>query len=231
MSLILPTHEKRLSLTRWIGSHRQASDQANLKERRPFLQGIVQTISKRLSGVGRLFSKGSVGITAGLALALSGCIQSPVSLITDAKPLVGEVFEAHFYQNFVEGKAESVHKAVYHWKDGRYMRVGGPANGVQSFVATPLDGADFVIEGRGESDGNYAYWMARKIVDGVYLIVPINEDDADEITRTKSCSQSALTGFCVVKGREELMTFAKAVASKPMHNPTLGVLILRKDAV
>ncbi len=230
MSLVLLPREKRLSSTSWIGSFWRAGAGAN-EERPPFLQRIVQTISKRLLGVRRPFSKAGVGIAAGLALALSGCIQSPVSLITDAKPLAGELFEAHFYQNFVEGKAEDVHKAVYHWKNGRYMRVGGPANGVRSFAAIPLNGTDFVIEGKGDSEGNYAYWMARKIVDGVFLIVPINEDDADEITRANACTPSSLSGFCVVKGKEELMSVAKAVASKPMRNPTLGVLILRKEGV
>ena len=52
------------------------------------------------------------------ALSFSACVQSQTPLITDAQPLLGQQFEVHLYEDFVDNKASSVHTAVYQWKDG-----------------------------------------------------------------------------------------------------------------
>jgi hypothetical protein len=53
---------------------------------------------------------------AGFAAVVSaGCVQSERQLITDAKPLMGESFEAHFFENFVDGKASVARPDI--WPD------------------------------------------------------------------------------------------------------------------
>ena len=58
----------------------------------------------------------AAAITA--TLALSGCVESQMPLMTDAKPLLGQQFEVHLYENFVDGKANDFHTSVYQWRDG-----------------------------------------------------------------------------------------------------------------
>ena len=189
--------------------------------------------SKRETMTKRLGRFRCLKLLAGAALAfgLAGCVQSEHPLLANAKPLVGEVFEAHFYENFVDGKASKEHTAVYRWKSDQYVRVRGPEQDVASFVGTPLDGADFIVEGTDESKTVFSYWIARKVVDGVYLIVPLDENDADDATRAAACTGKKLTGVCFVERKDQLEKIAHATASKPLHNPTLGVLILRREGV
>ena len=60
--------------------------------------------------------------TVTAALVLSGCVESQTPLITDARPLLGQQFEVHLYEDFVDGKATDFHTANYRWHDGQYMR-------------------------------------------------------------------------------------------------------------
>jgi len=78
------------------------------------------------------------------ALVLSGCVESQTSLITDARPLLGQQFEVHLYEDFVDGKAADFHTANYRWQDGQYVRGSGAARDAKRFVAQSLAGNDFL---------------------------------------------------------------------------------------
>jgi hypothetical protein len=164
-----------------------------------------------------------------MALILAGCVQSEQPLLSDAKPLMGESFEAHFFENFVDGKASVVHTAYYRWTDRRYMLVRGSNERVTSFTGVALDDENFVVEGAVKENTAFNYWVARKMVDGVFLIVPVNETDSDDATRAAACTGKQAEGYCFVEKREELVKLAKATASKTLRDPTLGVIVLRRE--
>lgn len=170
-------------------------------------------------------------VLAGAMLLLAGCVQSDNPLLTGAKPLMGEIFEAHFYENFVDGKASNVHTAVYRWTDDHYKLVRGGNTRVTSFAGIALDTDTFLVEGVSKESNGFNYWIARKIVDGVFLIAPVDENDADEPTRAAACTGKAVSGFCFVEKKDELIRLAKATAAKTLRNPTLGVLVLRREGV
>jgi hypothetical protein len=180
---------------------------------------FLQIVPKRL-----------VAIAAGLlAIISSGCVQSERPLLSTAEPLLGPSIEAHFFENFVDGKASVVHTAYYRWADGRYFLIRGSNERVLSFTGVALDNENFVIEGAVKEDASFNYWVARKMVDGVYLIVPVNESDADDATRATACTGKQVNGYCFVEKREELVKLAKATASKTLRDPTLGVIVLRRE--
>jgi hypothetical protein len=164
-----------------------------------------------------------------LAVFTAGCVQSKKTLISDAKPLMGASFEAHFFENFIEGKASVTHTAFYRWKDDRYVIVRGSDDRVAHFKGFALGGDDFVVEGAVKNASVLNYWVARKVVDGVFLIVPVNEADSDAATRTAACTGKGTDGNCFVEKRDELVELAKATAAKALRNPTLGVLVLRQE--
>lgn len=174
--------------------------------------------------------KSSLLAMAGFAAVVSaGCVQSEKQLITDAKPLMGESFEAHFFENFVDGKASVAHTAYYRWVDNHYVIIRGSTDHVSSFSSISIDNDSYVVEGSIKANTEFNYWVARKVVDGVFLIVPVDEADSDDATRIAACTGKKVAGFCFVEKQQELVKLAKATASKALVNPTLGVLVLRRD--
>lgn len=174
-----------------------------------------------------VFGKFAVAFIA--ALSLSACVQSQAPLVTDAQPLLGQQFEVHLYENFVENKASYFHSSVYRWKDGEYHRATGLARDATRFVAQSLAGNDFVIQSTDQDGKLFHYWLGRKLSAGVYLIVPLEEKDADEATRKAICGADLPEGICRVTTRDQLLILARATAAKPARNPALGVVMSRPN--
>jgi hypothetical protein len=169
---------------------------------------------------------GKLTVAAIAALLLSACVQSQTPLITDAQPLLGQQFEVHLYEDFVDNKASGVHASTYQWRDGQYVRASGLAQDAKRFVAQPLAGNDFVIQSSDENGRVFLYWLGRRLTPGVYQIFGINEMDADEATRKAICSDRSVD-ICWVATRDQLLTLARATAAKPPRNAALGVVLSR----
>jgi hypothetical protein len=159
------------------------------------------------------------------ALSLSACVESQAPLISNAKPLLGEQFEVHLYEDFVDNKASDVHSSIYRWKDGEYVRANGLARDAKRFVAEPLANNDFVIQSSDDQGTTYLYWIGRRLTPGVYLIFGIDEADADDATRKAICAKGQPDGMCRVITREQLWTMARATVAQPPKNPALGVVL------
>ena len=169
---------------------------------------------------------GRLAVAAIAALSLSACVQSQTPLITDSQPLLGQQFEVHLYEDFVDNKASGVHASVYQWKDGQYVRASGFAQDAKRFVAQPLAGNDFIIQSSDENGKIFLYWIGRRLTPGVYQIFGIDEMDADEATRKKICGERS-DSICSVTSRDQLLTMARATAAKPPSNAALGVVLSR----
>src|SRR5262245_42397077 len=116
------------------------------------------------------------------ALFLSACVQSQAPLITDAQPLLGQQFEVHLYEEFVDNKASGVHASTYQWKDGQYVRASGLAQDAKRFVAVPLAGNDFVIQSSDENGRIFVYWIGRSLTQGGCQIFGITERGRTDTT-------------------------------------------------
>ena len=167
-----------------------------------------------------------IAVAAIAALFLSACVQSQTPLITDAQPLLGQQFEVHLYEDFVENKASGMHAAVYQWKDGQYVRAGGLAQDARRFVAQLLAGNDFVIQSSDDAGRVYLYWIGRRLSPGVYLIFGVDETAADDATRKSVCGDRSEV-ICWVTNRDQIFRLARATAANPPRNPALGVVLSR----
>ena len=165
-----------------------------------------------------------VAVTA--ALSLSACVESTVPLLTDARPLLGERFEVHLYENFVDGKAGDFHTSAYQWKDGEYLGNRGLARDAKRFVAEPLEANDFLLQST-DSTNHFNYWIGRKLAGGVYWIFSLDETDADDATRAAACEKDQPEGICRVSSHDELLRMARATAAKPVRDAALGVVLIR----
>jgi hypothetical protein len=169
-----------------------------------------------------------IGLAAAIVagLGLSACVESQTPLLTDAQPLLGQQFEVHLYENFSDKKASEFHTAAYQWKDGSYVRGSGLARDVKRFVAQPLEGNDFLLQST-DNTNLFNYWLGRKLAVGVYLVIPLDETDADGATRTTVCGKDTKEGICRVGTYEQLLKMARATAAKPAKNAALGVVLDR----
>jgi hypothetical protein len=169
---------------------------------------------------------GKLGVAAIAALFLSACVQSQTPLITDAQPLLGQQFEVHLYEDFVDNKASGVHASTYQWRDGQYVRASGLAQDAKRFVAVPLAGSDFVIQSSDESGKVFVYWVGRRLTPGVYQIFGINEMDVDEAVRKTICGDRSVDIWWY-NPRYLFLPGARPTAAKPPRNAALGVVLTK----
>jgi hypothetical protein len=143
---------------------------------------------------------------------LAACVQSKTPLLTGTKPMLGEQFQLNLFEDFTDGKAISLKTAVFRWSASRYALVSGdPPSGVKSFVAEPLDADTFLIEA--SDDKVYAYLLGRKLAEGTYRILPVDEKYLDKAEQTRTCvTQNSET--CTVATRQQLDTFVHASIGK-----------------
>jgi hypothetical protein len=164
----------------------------------------------------------------GAAVALSGCISSTAPILTDAKPALGERGVIHVFA-LSEGAAHDPGLVTFQWSGSRYL-VRGKSIGFGDFTAHAYEGRDWILQGTTQrAPIHIEYGLARRLADGVYLLVPINEDDADEAARQKFCTKTQ-DASCRVATPEQLFVFARASADKPIEGGGLGVVVPSQNA-
>lgn len=185
---------------------------------------------KTLFRAGPLFTRlqRSSGLAACIAVALTlpACVESSAPIITNAKPLLGQQFNVHLYEDFSEGRPRNFHAASYRWANGEYVRASGFGSDAKRFVAEPLAGNDFVIQSTDEQARRFVFWIGRKLHDGTYLVFPLHMMDADEATRKTTCGGEQAE-VCRIATREHLAVMARASAAQAPRDPVLGVVVAR----
>jgi hypothetical protein len=157
------------------------------------------------------------------ALALTGCISSSAPVLSDAKPVLGERGLIHVF-TLSQGAAHDPSVLSFQWSGSRYL-VRGKSIGVSDFTAYPYEGRDWIVQGTTQRPPQrIEYGLARRLADGVYLLVAIDEDDADEPTREKFCTKTQ-DASCRIATPEQLFVFARASAAKPVEDGGLAVVV------
>lgn len=156
------------------------------------------------------------------ALSLSACINSAAPILTDAQPLLGTTLPLQVF-SLRKGEAYDPEQARYVWNGTYYAHAGGSMADVRGFSLHAFEGNDFIVQTvPGERDHGVEYAVLRRLTDGVFLVVPVDEDDADAQTRAQFC-QRAERSPCRIKTREQLLAFARATAARPMDRTALVI--------
>ncbi len=159
----------------------------------------------------------------GTAVALTGCISSTGPVLSDAKPVLGERGLIHAY-TLSQGAAHDPEVVSFQWSGSRYL-VRGKSIGYSEFTAHAYEGRDWIVQGTTQrAPHRIEYGLARKLTDGVYQLVAINEDDAEAPAREKFCTKTQ-DASCRIATPEQLFVFARASADKPMEGGGLAVVI------
>lgn len=166
---------------------------------------------------------GHLALGALAALSLSACVDSAAPILSDAQPLLGERLALQVF-SLRKGVAHDPEQTRYVWNGKYYAHAGGGMADVAGFSLHAFEGADSIVQTvPGPRDHGVEYALLRKLTDGVYLVVPIDEDDADAATRDKYCGHADKTS-CRIADREQLFTFARATAAQPKDK---GALVIR----
>jgi hypothetical protein len=168
-----------------------------------------------------------LGWGACVALALTGCVDSAAPILTDSTPAFGPRVRLHVY-TLTEGIASGPEIGTFRWDGAKYHVVGRPTLEVADFTVHAFAGNDLIVQSRSSKPktDRIEYALVRKQIDGVYLVIAIDEDDADDATRAKFCTRST-SSSCRIATREALLAFAQVTAAKP--NPK-GALAITVDA-
>ena len=157
-------------------------------------------------------------------LGLASCVVSDKALVSDAKPIMGSQFTAQLYRRFTDGRAHELRASTFRWKDGAYVVVDGAVD-LRRFVSMRLKGDDEIIQGSDAGGKAFTYWLGRKLVDGAYLILPLDEGHADAAIRSTLCTREEPGGFCVVDTKEHLVALAEATAKGASKDAEVAVIV------
>jgi hypothetical protein len=170
---------------------------------------ILNSLIKMLRAGGGL-APALAALLAGATL--SGCVTSQSPILGDARAILGDRIMVHAFAAAKNG-ARDHSSGIFEWSGSRYLRRSGPAT-ISDFTVHPYEGRDLIIQSRAGRGGILTqYGLARRIADGVYLIIPISEQDADEGTRNRFCTRTE-DAPCRVTTPEQLFVFARATAAK-----------------
>ena len=145
-----------------------------------------------------------------LALALTGCISASGEILGDAKAILGDRIQVHALASPKDGKRD-YSTGIFEWSGSRYVRRSGDFT---DFTIHPYEGRDLIIQSRTSRGSSLIeFALARRIAEGVYLIIPIQEEDADEPTRARFCTKTQ-GAPCRISTPEQLFVFARATAAR-----------------
>ncbi|HEY1310247.1 MAG TPA: hypothetical protein VGF02_04790 [Pseudolabrys sp.] len=166
----------------------------------------------------------SRAILAGLcALSLSACIDSATPILTDAQPVMGPRLNLQLY-TLSKGFADEPEKVSYVWNGKLYAHAGGGMKDIGAISLHPFESGDFIVQAVPARAGRtIEYALLHQIASGAYLVIAIDEADADDATRAANCTHPGGTA-CRVTTREQLFAMARATAA---HHKDQGGLVLR----
>jgi len=162
-----------------------------------------------------------------VTFALAGCVDSSEPILTDSQQLFGSRLRVQFF-TLRDGHARDPERAVFVWRDGRYVHAGGGMRDVAAFSVNPFENGDSVIqESSRKRPGISEYAVLHKLADGVYQVLAIDEEDADAQTRAAHCGKGTPRdpAACRIKTREQLFAFARATAARRKQDGGLALVL------
>jgi hypothetical protein len=161
-------------------------------------------------------------LAAFCGLALSGCVDSSGPILTGGEPVLGQHLNLQLYA-LRDGHAHDPEKATYTWNGALYVKAGGGTHDVAAFTVHPFEGGDAILQSAPANKAQSAeYALMRKLAEGVYQVIAIDEDDADAATRVAECKHPG-GAACRIETREQLFTFARATAAKRKTDGGLAI--------
>jgi len=161
-------------------------------------------------------------VTALCAILLSGCIDSAGPILPDSQPVLGPRLNLQLY-SLRDGHAFDPERSSFSWNGKLYAHRSGSLRDVRGFTVLPFEGSDFIVQSLPARHPEHVeYALMRKLAEGVYQVIAIDEADADEPTRAANCKHPGGTA-CRIETREQLFAFARATAARRKTDGGLAI--------
>lgn len=155
------------------------------------------------------------------AFGLSGCISATSPILGDARAILGDRIQVHLFTPSKDG-ARDHSTGLFEWNGSRYLPRSGDFT---DFTIHSYEGRDLIIQSRASrSGGIIEFALARRVAEGVYLVIPIREEDADEPTRERFCTKTQ-GAPCRITTPEQLFVFARATAERDEDSGGIAVVL------
>jgi hypothetical protein len=180
------------------------------------------------SNTGRVAGR-IAGILA-CSIPLAGCISSTAPILSDAKAILGERIDMHMFaprlDSSTPGESGLRHQGVasMQWTGGRYVARNRPEL-VTDFTVHAFEGRDLIVQTAPRAPRPVEYGLARRLADGTYMVLPIDEDTTDEETRAKFCTRTQ-EASCRITTPEQLFVFARALADNAEGRMDAGIVVI-----
>jgi hypothetical protein len=163
-------------------------------------------------------------IAALCALSLSGCIDSASPILSDSQQLFGPRATFQLY-GLRKGFAVEPEQVAFSWDGARYVRKSGGLKDVRAFSVHPFEAGDYIVQSAPANKPNMTeYAVMHRLTDGVYQVVVVDENDADEPTRAAHCGKGEKNDrSCRIKTREQLFAFARVTAARKKDDGGLAI--------
>ena len=166
---------------------------------------------------------GRAAIAALCALTLSGCIDSSAPILADAEPVFGQRLRFSYF-SMRKGVAHEPGQASFAWNGNLYAHAGGGLRDVSALSIHPFERGEYILQTVPAKRARATeYALMRRLADGVYQVVPIDEDDADARTRADFCKKAAGSS-CRIETQDQLFAFARATSARRADD---GGLVVR----
>ena len=115
-------------------------------------------------------------------------------------------------------------QATYRWNGALYAHAAGGMRDVGAFSVHPFEGGDYIIQTvPAKRDRITEYAVMHKLAEGVFQVVPVDEDDADDPTRAALLQAHRAVVPAASRTREQLFAFARFTAARNKDNGGLAI--------
>ncbi len=160
-------------------------------------------------------------------LALAGCVNSAGPILSDSQQAFGPRLRVQLL-TLRQGYAHDPVQATFTWNGALYEHAAGGMGDVSAFSVNPFENGDSIVQEVPRKHPRITeYALLHKIADGVYQVLAIDENDADEPTRAAYCGKGDAKdpSPCRITTREQLFAFARATAARRKQDGGLAILL------
>jgi hypothetical protein len=158
-------------------------------------------------------------------LSLAACIDSSHPILTDSQPLFGRKLHLQLY-TLRGGFASEPEQTLFVWDGKLYVHAGGDLRDVHAFSVHPFEGGDYIVQDIPANRPHInEFSVMHQLADSVYLLPVIDEEDADEATRSANCPGGDKY-TCRIETREQLFALARATAAKHKNDGGLAIRLV-----
>ena len=156
------------------------------------------------------------------ALSLAACVDSSGPILPDSQPVFGPRLKLQLY-SLHKGYARDPEPATYNWNGALYAKAGGGTHDVAAFSVHPFEAGDYITQSVPPKQTQATeFAVLHKLAEGVYLVIAVDEADADEATRAAYCKHDG-GAACRIETREQLFAFARATAARQKDEGGLAI--------